>query len=188
MTKEGTKGDPLLVGTKELHLVGTEKPHLVGTEELYLVGTEAVISDSNQTTFIVLGTFDSKSNAKAFIEANAIRVMGTDAPPLTLYKINLGKALLYRFRKSDLKKPHRTAALQSQNHSVSPLAGRFEDAHVATFHYTKEQRGKVATQLQHQISSFETAMKQLNDKPELRASLGKQLDVLTEMLRDLEKA
>lgn len=128
-----------------------------------------LVTTKESDKFVTLGTFDSKEAAKKFINSHAYK---SKEAPLELYKMDAKQNLLYSFTEKDL-----------ESHIESSLLDRDDD--LLSFNYTKDQKAKVVKQISNQIKSYESAIKQLSDKPTLVASLQRQLNELQELLTEL---
>lgn len=159
-----------------------------GNTPVFIVGRVGTHGDHEDKQFLTLGTFSDKEDAKQFVFANSALVMGAGATPIGLWKMNLTKDLMRTYNSDDLAKYYnKQVALNAKRIADAPALGGnsaesegegTDEELLKAFSYTSEQKTKVLKQLDNQIASYNTAIKQLAGRPELQASLQKQLDAL----------
>src|SRR6478735_1129939 len=81
----------------------------------YLVGTWNEVPGTDDKTFIVLGTYAQKEQAKAGIESLSPALMqGQYKSGITLYELNHEKSKLHTFQKEDLKSAYENIQKQQK--------------------------------------------------------------------------
>ncbi len=147
-------------------------------------------TDDN-TDFVVFGTFLDKEDAKQFIFAHSALVMGADSAPIGLWKFNTERELMRTYNSDDLAKYYnkqvaeRSVRMATGIHSGVDNA---DDGALKAINYTGNHKVKVLKQLANQVASYEKAIATLSSRPDLQASLQKQLDALNDAIEAIKLA
>jgi len=88
----------------------------------YLLGTTVPVPGSDQTNFVVLGTFLDKESAKAAVSNMAPAIMRDQYQNgVSLYKLDHEKSKLYTFQKKDLEQAYTDIQKQQQKQLESQV-------------------------------------------------------------------